>query len=322
MILLFLLTLEPIIAPGSTGSWDDHWVLDGHVIVVQDTLKMWYLGMREATDIYNRMGIGYAYSVDTGKTWQKYSGNPVFITDSSSQWEHTSTGDDGLWEATVIYEDGEYKMWYQSRGYCNCYNTLYARSNDGISWERRNQGKPVVYAGYHEGGDPRWDSWYAGARAIIKRNSLYYLFYEGKSFGSSGFSMGLAIGTSETTFTKVDTAKPIFATVGTPDTMWAGESIIPNVILDDETFILIYSPNVILAPPATIGLAISKDGLSWERYSRNPFYDFGRIGIHGGQVTAIYWDITPGLKKELIAILRRVPAGIYSCKMPFLLVRP
>ena len=299
------------------------WVLDGHVIVVNDTLKMWYLGKGNDTTAYNRMGIGYAYSVDTGKTWQKYSGNPIFVTDSSSQWEHSSTGDDGLWEATVIYEDGEYKMWYQCRGYCNCYNTLYARSNDGISWERRNQGKPVVYAGYHEGGDPRWDSWYAGARAVIKRNSLYYLFYEGESFGTMGsFSMGLAIGISETTFTKVDTSAPIFTTVGTPDTVWAGKSIIPNVILDDGTFILLYSSNSAHTGKATVGLALSKNGVNWERYARNPICDFNRMGLPGGALTSLYWDISKNLVKELVGISRSMPSGIYSSPLTFLLVRP
>ncbi|MCK4306690.1 hypothetical protein KAW50_00525 [candidate division WOR-3 bacterium] len=324
MIFFFVMLLEPIITPGSPGSWNDAWVLDGHVIVVNDTLKMWYLGKKEYTGVYNYMGIGYAYSVDTGKTWQEYSGNPVFITDSNSQWEHSSTGYDGLWEAVVIYEDGEYKMWYQSQDYCNCWNTLYARSDDGINWERGNQGKPVIYASYHEGGGfPRWDSWYAGARAVIRRNSLYYIFYEGGSFSAMGnLSLGLAIGTSETVFTKVDTNAPVFTTVGTLDTMWAGESIIPNVILNDGTFILIYSPNITLAPPATVGLALSKDGIDWERYDRNPFCDFHRMGIPGGQVTSVYWDITPGLKKELIAILRRIPAGIFSCRMPVLLLRP
>ena len=324
MILFFIMLLEPIIAPGPPGSWDDMWVLDGHVIIVEDTLKMWYLGKAEDTVVYNRLGIGYAYSADTGKSWQKYPGNPVFVSDSNSKWEHASTGRDGLWEAVVIYEEGEYKMWYQCWDESNCRNTLYARSDDGINWERRNQGKPVVYTGYYEGGMPQWDSDYAGARAVIKRNGMFYLFYEGESFGMTGsFSMGLAIGTNETTFVKVDTTKPIFTTIGTPDTVWAGVSIIPNVILDDERFILIYSPNISLAPPATVGLAVSKDGINWERYSKNPFYNFIRVGIHGGQVTSLYWDfLSPGLTKELVAILRSIPNGIYSCKMSFLLVKP
>lgn len=320
---------SPIITPGPPGSWDDELVVDGHVIFVQDTLKMWYLGMNQNHAQYPYKGIGLAYSADSGETWHKYPNNPVFVSDSSSPWEHTSAHTDGLWEAEVIYDNNEYKMWYQCWDAYNCYNTLYASSPDGKNWSRHNNGRPVLYAGYYEGGDTQWDSHYAGVRSVIKLGSLFYLFYEAEGFYHLGsMMMGLAIGVNETTFAKVDTLNPVFTTLGTPDTLWAGGSIIPNVILDDNTwsghhhFILIYSSNSAHTGKATVGLARSTDGIHWERYEFNPICDLNQMGIQGGALTSICWDLRNGLVKDLLGIVRSIPLGIYSCKLSFLLQKP
>lgn len=326
MIFLAVLFVAPIIEPGPPGSWEDRWVLDGHAIMVNDTLKMWYLGVSNASGFYYK-GIGLAYSTDSGKTWYKYPGNPVFVADSLSNWERTSAFRSGLWEAVVIYENNEYKMWYQCRSIS--WNTLYATSPDGIHWTRRNEGVPVLYAGYHE--DRRdtlqWDYGYAGARSVIKLNNLYYLFYEGHGYShyASGMRMGLAIGINETTFTKAGMMGLVFTTDGTPDTLWCGKSIIPNVIIDDNTFILIYSSNSAHTGRATVGLALSRDGINWERYWRNPICDLTQIGIPGGAITSVHWDPSSGLVKELACIARCGWRSFQLCifygKLPFLLYK-
>ncbi|MBI4721678.1 MAG: hypothetical protein HY769_01530 [Candidatus Stahlbacteria bacterium] len=313
----------PILAPGDTGSWDDQWILDGHVILVHDTLKMWYLGINLNHNQYPCKGIGLAYSADSGKTWHKYSGNPVFFTDSTSRWERTTAHTDGLWEATVLYENNEYKMWYQAWDESDCFNTLFARSTDGIHWERGNNGTPVLYAGYYESGDTQWDSRYCGARSVMKVGALYYLFYEAESFYRlRSFNMGLAIGVSETTFAKVDTLHPVFTTIGTADTLWCGTSIIPNVILDSSTFILVYSSNSAHTYKTTTGLALSSDGIHWERYAQNPICNLASMGMPSGAITALHWEQGNQMVKELVAISRSIPKGIYSCQLPFLLRRP
>jgi predicted GH43/DUF377 family glycosyl hydrolase len=321
MILLFAILIPPILTPGPAGSWDDELILDGHVILVNDTLKMWYLGKNTDHYQFPYKGIGLAYSSDTGKTWQKHPDNPVFTSDSTSAWE---TKYDGLWEAEVIYDNNEYKMWYQCRDSYDCYNTLYATSPDGVHWTRRNNWRPVLYAGYHESGDLQWDSRYAGARDVIKIGEaapLYYMFYEAESFyNPKGMMMGLAIGINETTFAKVDTLKPVFTTIGTPDTIWSGPSIIPSVIRDNDTFVLIYSSSSQIL--SSVGLAFSKDGIHWERYPMNPVCTLFQLGMRGSSLTAVYWKPGKELTRELIGVARSLPFGIYLCPLTLLLPKP
>lgn len=326
MILLCVLFMAPIIVPGPPGSWEDRWVLDGHVIFVNDTLKMWYLGVSNDS-AFTYKGIGLAYSTDSGQNWYKYSGNPVFIADSASFWERSGINPprSGLWEAVVIYENNEYKMWYQSRDETEYVNTLYASSSDGIHWTRRNQGKPVLYASRNDSW--AWDYYYAGVRAIMKVGTLYYLFYEGEGYFEPGcMKMGLAIGINETTFYKVSTSEPTFTTIGTSDTLWCGKSIIPNVIMDDNTFILIYSSNYSHTGKATVGLALSNDGINWSRYWDNPICNLTQLSIPGGSFTSLYWEPGSGLVKELVGIARgawgSLPLCIYSCNLSFLLHKP
>lgn len=327
MIFVCVVFWAPIIVPGPTGSWEDRWVLDGHTIFVNDTLKMWYLGVSTHSH-FTYKGIGLAYSPDSGNNWYKYPGNPVFIADSASFWERSGSNPprSGLWEAVVLYENNEYKMWYQSRDETAYWNTLYATSPDGIHWSRRNQGVPVLYAGYYGGDMWRWDYYYAGVRSVVKVGSLYYLFYEGRGyFDSDCMKMGLAIGINETTFIKISTSEPIFTTIGTPDTLWCGKSIIPNVIMDNNTFILIYSSNSAHTGKTTVGLALSQDGINWDRYSHNPICNLTQLSIPGGAFTSLYWDPRSGLVKELVGTARGAWGGfqlcIYSCKLSFLLYK-
>ena len=68
-----MVTTNPVLVPGITGSWDDWRTEFPAVIKVGDTLKMWYIGSRQD---YSKLQVGYSWSLD-GEDWHKYSGNPV-----------------------------------------------------------------------------------------------------------------------------------------------------------------------------------------------------------------------------------------------------
>lgn len=69
--------------------------------------------------------------------WIQDRHNPVFV--ATQAWEQGA-----VYEPSVLYEDGYYKMWY-SGGVADCFMG-YATSSDGYRWNRHSQ--PVVGNGY------------------------------------------------------------------------------------------------------------------------------------------------------------------------------
>ncbi len=117
---------NPVIAAGDPGEWDDLTVDGGPVIYDGAQFKMWYTGWSEgATDV------GYATSPD-GSTWTKYSGNPVMEHGPQGSWD-----DHWLAPATVLVEDGTYRMWFHGKTDDYYSGQIgYAESPDGISWTK------------------------------------------------------------------------------------------------------------------------------------------------------------------------------------------
>jgi len=239
---------NPVLEPGSAGSWDESMVIDSSVLKESDgTYKMWYLGGNTA----NVHGIGYATSSD-GITWTKYSENPVMLAGTTGAW------DEYLWEARVIHDGDTYKMWYQGATAYNAnFKTGYATSSDGITWTKYS-GNPVL-----SGDSGTWDETYVGARNIIKVGNTYKLFYEGDS-SSNNFAVGLATSSDGVNWTKSSSNPVLQGESG----KWDNANIIPNVILVDDTYYMFYSINH--GPPSEFGLATSTDGISWTKNASNP----------------------------------------------------
>jgi hypothetical protein len=123
---------NPVIPAGDPGEWDDEAAGGGPVIFDGTQFKMWYAGWSEDSS-----NVGYATSTD-GSTWTKYSGNPVMDRGSPGSWD-----DKWIQPATVLVEDGTYRMWFHGRTE-DYYTGLigYAESPDGISWTKRPE--PVL----------------------------------------------------------------------------------------------------------------------------------------------------------------------------------
>lgn len=105
---------EPILQ-GSSG-WENNSIGVWGVVKVNGIYYMYY----------HSHSIGVATSTD-GITWTKYSGNPI-ITPSQS-WERSAVG-----MASVIYDNGEFKMVYQNEDYSQSFG--YATSKDGLNWTK------------------------------------------------------------------------------------------------------------------------------------------------------------------------------------------
>lgn len=111
----------------STG-WEDD-INRNCVLKIDGTYKMWYTGQARGHSY-----IGYAESSD-GIHFERRSSEPIMI--SEYPWEGES-----VMNPCVIYENGEYRMWY-SAGETYEPNVLaYAVSSDGINW-RKSRINPI-----------------------------------------------------------------------------------------------------------------------------------------------------------------------------------
>ena len=72
--------------------------------------------------------------------WYKYPGNPVFHAGKEGDW------DENLFDFDILYENGEYHMWYFGYGKGNPNKNIFgfATSPDGIIWEKY-AGNPLMF---------------------------------------------------------------------------------------------------------------------------------------------------------------------------------
>jgi hypothetical protein len=84
----------------------------------------------------------------------------------------------------VLRNDVGYGMWFCHRG--NEYRLGYAESCDGVNWERRDDlaGLDVSEHG--------WDSEMIAYPSLCEHRGRRYLFYNGNSYGHSGFGVAVA----------------------------------------------------------------------------------------------------------------------------------
>ena len=94
---------HPILAPGTTGSWDDNELGPLCVIHVYNVYHMWYTGWTLSDTLFQ---IGYAKSYD-GIDWYKSTGNPVLSPGGTTEWDSAMVA-----IPVVISENDSFRMWY------------------------------------------------------------------------------------------------------------------------------------------------------------------------------------------------------------------
>lgn len=125
-------TTNPVLSPGQFSAYSP--VVFKHT---DGTYYMWYIDTPGSGK-----QIWLAVSSD-GKDWDS-KGRVFGNGDSGADDEHLVGVRD------VVYEDGEYKMWYTAGGPGNIWKTFLATSDDGIEWDRHDT---VVLIGSGDYGD-------------------------------------------------------------------------------------------------------------------------------------------------------------------------
>ena len=152
------------------------------VIIENGIWRMWYLSALKWVVIDGKPEPVYHIKYGESKDGVNWDRSGIVCIDLKSPDEG------GIGRPCVIHEDGMYKMWYSYRGIrdyrtnkANSYRIGYADSNDGISWERKDD---IVGIDVSPEG---WDSVMVTYAYVYEHKGKKYMIYNGNGFGASGF---------------------------------------------------------------------------------------------------------------------------------------
>jgi len=150
----------------NTQAWD-RWYMNPTVLVVNDTLRMWYNGRKQGEPAQ----IGHAYSVNGGITWITNT-NPVLLAGNIGDWDRAKNPN------SILLENDTLKMWYTgSSDDFNVNNSIgYAKRHlNDTAWTLNSL--PVL----EKGTSGVWDDLGVFGPSVIfdSRDNLYKMWYHG-----------------------------------------------------------------------------------------------------------------------------------------------
>ena len=189
--------------------------------------------------------------------WQKDLANPVLAIGAPGSWDDAIAGVNA-----VIFDAGQYKMWYDGNS-----GIGYATSPDGLSWTKHAT-NPVLTPGP----PGAWDAVQPGASSVLLANSTFHMWYSATdTIGKN--RIGHATSPDGIVWTK-DPANPVLD-LG-PDGSWDDSEVMhPTVLFKDNTFHMWYNGH---HEETRILYASSSDGTDWMRFTDRPVLDLGPPG--------------------------------------------
>lgn len=130
---------KPVLECGPPGAFDEHGAMPQFVLRHDDEIWLYYSGWSRRVEVPYSNWTGLAISEDGGTTFRRAFAGPV--VDRTRDEIYSATG------CSILQEDDTWHMWYASgvdwlerEGRKEEYYVIkYARSRDGISWERENR---------------------------------------------------------------------------------------------------------------------------------------------------------------------------------------
>jgi len=226
--------------------------LDGNLRVIGGRIDM---GAYEYPFVYDKPDEG-----SPPGSWRKYSENPVFFAGGHGQWDNRING-----SVTVLKDSEEpvnkYKMWYVGGNqFVEGAGIGYATSPDGINWIR-NENNPVL-----EPGEP-WNVDGFSGICVIKDGPNYKIWYEGVDSQSTA-RIGYATSPDGINW-DINNSNPVFSPRAYD--AWDNEDVgNPCVVKEGSTYKMWYWGDNILTGIDQIGLAVSNDGINWQRAGSEP----------------------------------------------------
>ncbi len=195
--------------------------------------------------------------------WTEYPNNPVLTRGASGSWDSWNTI-----SVSVVYDAGQYHMWYQGSTQSGSARIGYATSPDGLQWTKYGS-SPVFSAG----ASGSWDSTAVSAPCVRKVGDEWKMWYTGTGTSGSG-GVGLATSPDGVHWTRY-ASNPVFVK-GSTGSWDSASPARPSVLILNDVYHMWYGSN------GAIGYASSSDGIHWTRSSLNPILSPGSAGAWDG----------------------------------------
>ena len=206
------------------------------------------------------IAVGYAISED-GYHWQMVQDAPVFTTDQIPF-------DNGQADVSVVMvtDDDTWVMYFHT----------ISEGQIGRATAASPLGPWLVDADpvLVPGPEGAWDHTWLGWPSIVKDGDGLRMYYGAKSGGN--FAIGMAISTDGAHWTKYNdltTTDDLYSEsdpVFTPGAKWEYNKLDrPRVVKTPAGWVMLYQAGAAIEQR---GLAISQNGIHWERYSDNPIF--------------------------------------------------
>jgi len=128
----------PVVPYGRPGTFDEHGLMPSCLNWSGETLRLYYCGWMRLVGVPYAVSIGVAESRDGGATFAKAGEGPLFSRTLQEPYQENGP--------YVVEDNGTWYMWYGSGtqwiGDEAIYIIMFARSSDGIVWER--DAKPLI----------------------------------------------------------------------------------------------------------------------------------------------------------------------------------
>lgn len=157
----------------------------------------------------------------------------------------------GVASSFILNKDNKYLMWYTNWNEGKRFNIQFAKSLDGINWTP-TQTPPVLNAGL----PGTADSYGVYGGPVFYENSLYKMFYTGISSSEQESFLGLATSSDGINWTKQP--NPIIKE--------AGKKLAAHSFIKVGDLYILYYSYTKINYQWGISIAISNDGINWERY--------------------------------------------------------
>lgn len=232
---------EPVIELGKLGCYDEHGIFPLNVLKKDENIFGYIGGWNRRVSVSVDGSIGIAISIDNGLTFQKVNSGPVL---TSSLHEPFLVGD-----PFVQVYDGLFHMWYifgtTWKKFAidappdRIYKIGHAISNDGIQWEKNEEGRQIISD--HLGEDES-----QALPTVIKIDNKYLMFFcyrqsfDFRKNSKRGYRIGYAYSYDLNNWTRDDASVGIDVTEGD----WDSDMMCyPHVFSMDGDVYLMYNGN-------------------------------------------------------------------------------